>query len=252
MTRRRFYAPPETFTGDRTSVKLSADETQHLRNVLRLKAGDEVFVFDGEGREFRGHIDINARDATTIRIIDEVSEGSYESPLHLTMAVALLKGEKFDQIVQKLTELGVNRVIPVINLRADVRLRSDADAARRMDRWQRIAMEATKQCGRSRLMEIAKPIALQHLIEQPQAEGEQRFMFSERDGDSLQDAIGRIPHAPAVTAVIGSEGGWANEEIDQTRAAGWKVVTLPGRIMRAETAAIVIAALLQHRFGDLK
>jgi 16S rRNA (uracil1498-N3)-methyltransferase len=102
-------------------------------------------------------------------------------------------------------------------------------------------------------MKIAEPIAFKSLIEQPQTAGEQRFMFAERAGTSLADTIGQIAQAPeAITAVIGSEGGWADEEIDQARAGGWKVVTLPGRIMRAETAAIVIAALLQHRFGDLR
>jgi 16S rRNA (uracil1498-N3)-methyltransferase len=235
------------------SVTLSADETRHLHDVLRLKPKDEVVVFDGRGREFRGVIEKIARNSTTIRIIEEITGSSLESPLNLTIAIALLKGEKFDLVAQKLAELGVAGVIPVITARADVRLRSESDVTRRLDRWRRIVMEATKQCGRTRLMTITEPIALKCLIEQPPNEGEQRFMFAERDGTSLQDAIDRIGHAPeAVTAVIGSEGGWADEEIDQARAAGWKVVTLPGRIMRAETAAIVVAALLQHRFGDLR
>jgi 16S rRNA (uracil1498-N3)-methyltransferase len=235
------------------SVTLSADETRHLRDVLRLKSGVEVVVFDGCGREFRGEIEKIARSSTAIRIIEEVTGSSLESPVNLTIAMALLKGEKFDLVAQKLAELGVTAVIPVITARADVRLRGESDIGRRLDRWRRIVMEATKQCGRTRLMKIAEPIAFKSLIEQPQTAGEQRFMFAERAGTSLADTIGQIAQAPeAITAVIGSEGGWADEEIDQARAGGWKVVTLPGRIMRAETAAIVIAALLQHRFGDLR
>ena len=253
MTRRRFYAPPEAFSTDRTSVRLNADETQHLRKVLRLRTGDEVFVFDGAGREFRGEIQSVAREATQVRISDEVTIESTESRLNLTMAVALLKGEKFDLIVQKLVELGVNRLVPVITARADVRLRGESDAARRVDRWRRIVMEATKQCGRTRLLTIAAPSALPSCIAQRQSAGEQRLMFAERQGTSLEQLIGEMHDAPkAVTAVAGPEGGWAGEEIDQARAAGWKIVTLRGRTLRAETAAIVIAALLQHRFGDLR
>jgi 16S rRNA (uracil1498-N3)-methyltransferase len=253
MTRRRFYAPPAAFTADRTAVKLNADETQHLRKVLRLKPGDEVFVFDGAGREFRGEIQSPVRETTQVRITAELAPASTESLMNLTIAVALLKGEKFDLIVQKLTELGINRVIPVITARADVRLRSEADAARRTDRWRRVAMEATKQCGRTRLMTIESPIGLGPFIAKPPASGEQRLMFAERDGSSFAQVIDETQNSgEVVTALVGSEGGWADEEIDHARAAGWKVVTLRGRIMRAETAAIVVAALLQHRFGDLR
>jgi len=188
-----------------------------------------------------------------VRITNEVTLESTESRLNLTMAVALLKGEKFDLIVQKLTELGVNRLIPIMTARAEVRLRREPDAARRVDRWRRIAMEATKQCGRTRLMTIEAPIKIERLIEQPPATGEQRLMFAERQGASLEQLLDETQGLPkAVSAVIGPEGGWADEEIDQARAGGWQIVTLRGRTLRAETAAIVVAALLQHRFGDLK
>jgi 16S rRNA (uracil1498-N3)-methyltransferase len=250
MTRRRFYAPHNAFTPDASSVTLSAEETRHLRNVLRLKSRAEVFVFDGNGREFRGEIENITRDSTTVRIIEEVTNISYESPLSLTIATGLLKGEKFDLIVQKLTELGVSRLVPVITARADVRLRSQADAARRLDRWRRIVLEATKQCGRTRLMTIEVPVALWPFLAQPRLPGEQRLLFAEQHGTSLEEATPDTPEA--VTAVVGPEGGWAGEEIDQARAAGFRIVTLRGRTLRAETAAIVVAALLQHRFGDLR
>ena len=131
MTRRRFYAPPEAFAADAKSAALSADETKHLRHVLRLKVGDEAYVFDGAGREFRGEIDNLKRDQTNVRITEEVMPSARESNLNLTMAVALLKGEKFDLVIQKLTELGVSCVVPVITKRADVRIRNDNDADRK-------------------------------------------------------------------------------------------------------------------------
>ena len=227
------------------------DETQHLRNVLRLKVGDEAYVFDGLGLEYRGEIAAIKRDGSDIRLIEEVTASASESDLTLTMAVALLKGEKFDLVAQKLTELGVARVVPVITERADVRLRSKDDAERKLVRWRRIVLEATKQCGRARLMTIESPLTLDEFITRSQIEHELRLMFAERDGASFGDTAANRQTSKSVTALIGSEGGWTDDEINHAREAGWRIVTLPGRIMRAETAAITCAALLQHRFGDL-
>jgi len=251
MTRRRFYAPPQAFAPDDGSVTLNAEETRHLRDVLRLKSGDEVYVFNGAGREFRGQVQSITRDSTEVSLVNEVEPARPESPLTLTMAVALLKGEKFDLVIQKATELGIARVIPLITARADVRIRNGDDSERKLLRWRRIVMEASKQCGRARLMDIENPVVFDNLIERSKQD-ELRLMFSERGGTPLADALGETNLRRGVTTLIGSEGGWTDEEIDQARAADWKTVTLGGRILRAETAAIVIAALLQYRFGDLK
>ncbi|HYX28404.1 MAG TPA: 16S rRNA (uracil(1498)-N(3))-methyltransferase [Pyrinomonadaceae bacterium] len=253
MTRRRFYAAPEAFSSDATSAILNDDETKHLRQVLRLKIGAEVYVFDGEGREFRAQIQQIARNSTQLIIIEEAEPASPESCLHLTLAVALLKGEKFDLVLQKLTELGVTHVVPLITSRAGVRIRSDADALRKLDRSRRIALEATKQCGRARLMTIEKPTSFAEMIARADKTGGLRLMFAERAGESLAAASEQVTSVPDhVSALTGPEGGWTDDEIDQARAARWRIVTLGSRIMRAETAAIACSALLQHRFGDLK
>src|SRR5437868_7707802 len=219
MTRRRFYALPESFAPDAESVTLSADETRHLRDVLRLKGGDEVYVFDGAGREVRGKVQSIARDSTEVSVVSDVEPARPESPLKLTLAVALLKGEKFDLIVQKMTELGVVRVIPIINARADVKIRNDDDGDRKLIRWRRITLEATKQCGRARLMEIENPIAFDDFLKRPKGD-ELHLMFSERGGTSLAAAVGETNQkSDCVTAMVGSEGGWTDEEIDHSRAA---------------------------------
>lgn len=268
MTRRRFYAPPEAFSPDWRSAKLSNDETRHLRNVLRLQSGDEIFLFDGAGKEFHCQVQTVARDSTAVSVTQQVEAAQPESDLNLTLAVALLKGEKFDFVIQKATELGVTRIIPLITSRADVRIKSDDDAERRTTRWQRIVLEATKQCGRARLMKIEKPAMVSDLVRggdtdsitKANASEDARapvkdavqMMFAERQGSSLAETLGDGKNkSQAVTALVGPEGGWSDDEIDEARDAGWKIVTLGGRILRAETAGIVIAALIQHRFGDL-
>src|SRR5207253_3760006 len=106
MTRRRFHAPPEAFASDKTVI-LSAEESRHAREVLRLRRGDEVYVFDGAGKEFRCALREFARDGAVLDVLDEVEAASPESPLDLTLAIALLKHEKFDLVIQKTTELGV-------------------------------------------------------------------------------------------------------------------------------------------------
>ena len=249
MTRRRFHAPAEVFSPDKKSARLSSEETRHLRSVLRLQPGDEVYLFDGAGREFHGQVQTIGRDSTEVKVIEEVDAAQPESILNLTLAIALLKGEKFDLVIQKATELGVTQIIPLSTARADVRINSLAEAERKATRWQRIVLEATKQCGRARLMKIERPMGFAALIHDADKSPELRLMFAERRGASLNEVLSHKPED--VLALVGPEGGWADDEIDQASAAGWKIVTLGGRILRAETAAIVVATLMQNRLGDL-
>src|SRR5438309_258730 len=122
MTRRRFYAPAAAFVVDNQTVVLGAEEARHARDVLRLQPGDEVHVFDGAGKEFRCAVREFDREGAVLNLLKEVSPARPESPLHLTLAIALLKGEKFDLVVQKAVELGVSRIIPLDTERADVHL----------------------------------------------------------------------------------------------------------------------------------
>ncbi len=241
MTRRRFHAPPDAFTNQ--TVTLAADEARHLRDVLRMKPGDEVYVFDGLGHEFRCAVSNVRRDVAELRIDAEVEPAKPESHLQLNLGVALLKGEKFDLVVQKATELGVTKITPLITRYADIHLRDASDAKKRMTRWQRIAIEAAKQSGRAFVPEIGLPVEFESVeVDGPVA------MFSERNGEPIES----LPAVTSITALVGSEGGWADEELETAQARGFHVVTLGGRILRAETAAIAVTVLMQHRFGDLK
>ena len=249
MTRRRFYAEPAAFAPDKKSLTLSAEETRHARDVLRLQSGDEIFVFDGLGREFQCSVQTISRAQAEISVIAEVEPARPESPLNLTLAIALLKGEKFDLVIQKATELGVKRIVPLDTERGDVRLRDGDSSQKRLTRWRRIALEAAKQTGRAYVPEISAPLALSVLWA---SAGENKLMFSEREGKSLSEATNAFdPRGTEVIALVGPEGGWADTEIAFARKGGWKIVTLGGRMLRAETAGITVIALLQHRFGDL-
>ncbi len=237
---RRFYTPKENFQADKAILNL--DETRHLRDVLRLREGAEICVFDGEGREFLGAVEKISKSETLLKIIREITPSAPESSLDLTLAIALLKGEKFDLVVQKSVELGVNRIIPLNTKRADVKL---TDGEKKLERWRKIALEAAKQSGRAKLLKIEKPIDFKEFVE---AKSGTRILFAERNGTSFSE----IETAQQIIAVVGAEGGWEDTEIETAREKGFQIITLGGRILRAETAAISTAAILQHRFGDLK
>lgn len=242
---RRFYAPTQDFTD--SNISLNTDETRHLRDVLRLREGENVQVFDGEGKEFLCKIETIEKKDSCLEIIQEILPSAPESNLDLTLAVALLKGEKFDLVIQKAVEIGVTKFIPLITQRTDVKLK---ETEKKFERWRRIILEASKQCGRAKLMQIEKPIEFKDLIANSASlrlYGENFVLFSERDGEIFST----IKADKKITALIGSEGGWDDLEINLAQQNGVQIITLGGRILRAETAGIVIPALLQNYFGDL-
>ncbi|HEV7643451.1 MAG TPA: 16S rRNA (uracil(1498)-N(3))-methyltransferase [Pyrinomonadaceae bacterium] len=251
---RRFYAAPNQFT--QNSIKLSLEESKHLRDVLRLREGDEVSVFDGEGKEYGCKIEKTGggKEPAELTVTGELEPPAPESKLDLTLAIALLKGEKFELVIQKATELGVNKIVPLQTLRSDVKIKKNreaaktAGAAKKIERWRRVALEAVKQCGRARIPEITAPIEFSEFIKGDRA---LTLFFSERKGKSLDELENPMPGTDKITAVIGPEGGWDDTEIMLAENAQARIITLGGRILRAETAGIVVIALLQNLYGDL-
>ena len=237
----RFFALPESFRDER--ILLDSGETRHLRDVLRLAEGANVTVFDGCGAEYSCTVVEIKKTETELLILNRQEPASPESHLKLTLAAAMLKGEKFDLVVQKAVELGVVELIPLQTVRCDVKPR---DASKRAERWRRIAMEAAKQTGRASLMKVADPMDFEAFVRGDRSSSG-LILFSERDGQQKLEN----PGTESLTAVVGPEGGWDDKELALARAEGITIITLGGRILRAETAAIAITAVLQHRFGDL-
>jgi 16S rRNA (uracil1498-N3)-methyltransferase len=232
---------------------LSREETHHLTRVLRLKAGDEAFVFDGCGREYRCNILKVEESRAQLEVIAEL-EDRVESPFHLTLAQALAKGEKFDLIVQKATELGVGTILPLITDNADVKLEEER-SEKRLERWRRISLEALKQCGRRRLVEIEAPIRLSRLLDTSSRDVDGSafsvVVFSEKGGVGIADALAGLVDGSSLTALIGPEGGWSPEELALFGELGIKSATMGPRVLRTETAAISAVTLIQHILGDL-
>jgi 16S rRNA (uracil1498-N3)-methyltransferase len=235
----RFFSPPENFNAN--AAVLSESETRHLRDVLRLTVGETVHVFDGAGREYECIVETIGKHETRLAILNEVPPTAPESTLDLTVAASITPGEKFDLAIQKSVELGVRRFIPLATARCEVKLK---DAERRIERWRRIAFEAAKQCGRARLMSVESVAPFNKVFEMTETP---IVIFSERYGVSFDS----IKPDGKLTAVYGPKGGWTDDELELARNSGANVITFGGRILRAETAAIAITAILQHRFGDM-
>ena len=241
---RRFYASPIRFQNG--FVSLDADETRHLRDVLRLREGAVVQVFDGEGREFSCVVKQSNKKETLLKISEEIAPPASESGLNLTLAVALLKGEKYDLVVQKAVELGVTKIVPLLTKRSDIKIKDSKEINKKSERWRKIALEAAKQSGRAKLMKIETPTGFESFIESESDDA--KILFAERGGESFSE----IKAGKNITAITGAEGGWEDSEIEAAQVKGFQIITFGGRIMRAETAAITIAGILQNRYGDLK
>ncbi|MEQ1924209.1 MAG: RsmE family RNA methyltransferase, partial [Pyrinomonadaceae bacterium] len=167
-----------------------------------------------------------------------------ESPLQLTLASVVIPGDKYDLIVQKAVELGVRTLVPLASIRSEVKLK---DLAKKLTRWRRIALDASKQCGRARLMSIAEPQDVADLLVETSNSDRPKIFFSEREGTKLP----LLDNPKTLLTVIGPKGGWDDAELKTAQNNDFHIVTLGGRIMRAETAAIALTAILQHRFGDV-
>lgn len=241
----RFLLSEENINGN--TACLSPDEARHALKVLRLSHGDEVEAMDGRGRAWKGTLSVNGRE---VGIVLNEMLPSTEAPVELTVYMGLVKGEKLELIAQKLTEIGVSRLVPVRMERSVMQITA-AEAAKKLERPRRIAREALKQCGRTREMEITDPIDFQTLAER--ASGHKKcFVFWENADDTrLLDVFRQQPELDDLACVIGPEGGISEKEMETLINAGACALTLGKRILRAETAAIAASAEILALWGDM-
>jgi 16S rRNA (uracil1498-N3)-methyltransferase len=246
MQRHRFYATPSSFA--ETFVKLDADEAHHLTRVLRLGSGARVFVFDGEGGEFECEVARVAKHEVELNPLRRLDD-AVESPLRLTLAQAMIKGDKFDWVIQKATELGVTRIVPLVTDHGDIK-RAEERAGQRLQRWRRISLEALKQCGRRRLVEVCEPAPFDDFC--GSTASSECLIFSERGGESLAAVSAKLRDFNQLSLCVAPEGGWSEHELRKAASCGFTPVSLGTRTLRTETAAIVAVALAQHIFGDMR
>lgn len=222
-------------------LTVGGDGFHHLVRVLRARPGDRVVLFDGAGREADAVVVAVEGGEATLDAAEPRQAAPATTPI--TLHLALLKGEKMDWVVQKATELGVARIVPVETAHTVVRL-SGERAGTRAQRWRKIAAEAARQCGRADVPEIDEPTPIEQTLRRP---APVRLFLHETATTPLPPTIAGAP----IWVAVGPEGGFSPAEVEAARAAGWSIVGLGPRVLRAETAALAILAILQFSSGDL-
>lgn len=253
---RRFFV--ENLRLNDKRVEIRGVEFAHLKKVLRLTVGSAVDVFDGSGTELTGVVEVMEKNHAVIKV-----EGSgvslRESPLRLILIQGLPKGEKTDIIIQKATELGASEIRFYASLKSVSKMPSGKEGIK-AQRWRRIAIEAAKQCGRS----VVPEAAFFEDLDSASAglDGAVKVALWENEkATGIAEAIKNPPPASSmrgqasgtvIAALVGPEGGLPNEEIEEARSLGFTPVKFGPRILRAETAAIAVLAVLQYALGDIR
>ncbi|MDD4169730.1 MAG: 16S rRNA (uracil(1498)-N(3))-methyltransferase [Desulfotomaculaceae bacterium] len=230
-------------------VSLNGPDVIHITKVLRLRPGENLICMDGRGKSYLVEIEKFFMGEVICTVQKEIPAPA-ASPLRVTLVQGIPKGDKMDLIIQKGTELGVNLVIPLLCERTVVKL-DEAKTLMRLKRWQRIALEAAKQCRRIDVPEICRPKGWEQVWTTLSPGAATLILWEEEVEYSFKEFFRQHPELKAINIFIGPEGGFTREEVERTRFHGVRPVTLGPRILRTETAGLAVLALVQYQWGDL-
>ncbi|MBI5526391.1 MAG: 16S rRNA (uracil(1498)-N(3))-methyltransferase [Deltaproteobacteria bacterium] len=240
MSKRRIFIPEQRVKAG--EVELLRPEAKHLVTVLGLRDGDRVVVFDGEGREYDATLRNTGRCKGAALRIEGPGRKAEGGALDVTLIVALIKNRNFDLVVRKAAELGAARLVPVVTER------TVKEAGAGVSRWRKISAEASRQCGRADVMDVAEVTQFGSAI--ASCTGSLRLMAWEGGGTTLAESL-RAWAGGSISIAVGPEGGFTHGEVAAARAAGFVPVTLGPRILRTETVPLALLAIMQYVFGDL-
>lgn len=246
----RIFTPESLSSGG--ELILPEPAGHHLTRVLRARVGDFLQVFDGKGHEHGAVITAIHGALVTVKVETAVVVTN-ESPLRITLAQGVARGERMDLIVQKATELGVADIVPVLTVRSVAKF-DQTQALKKKNHWQAIAISACEQCGRAHVPPVAKPTPLSEWLARSQATTDVRLLLDSTAARSLSEQLAaplRGADQKSVRVLIGPEGGLSQAERDAACRAGFSPVALGPRILRTETAALAALTVLQALWGDL-
>jgi len=226
------------------SLNVGGSAANHIMRVLRAREGDELTLFDGRGGEYGARIAGFRKDSVQVEL-KEHRTVERESMLDLTLAQGISRGERMDWVMQKATELGVARIVPLITERSVVKL-DERQSKRKVEHWRGIVIAACEQSGRNRVPEVAAPRAFHEMLGKDACAG-RKLLLSPVGTLNARD----LALTGAATLLVGPEGGLSPDEQDLALGAGFEQVRMGPRVLRTETAAIAALTILQHDFGDL-
>jgi 16S rRNA (uracil1498-N3)-methyltransferase len=242
---RRFYIDPEKI--DANELVITGSDAYHISTVMRMSEGDRIFLTDGTGRAFEARIEFMKEQNVGV-VIEKKLSPSNESPLEMIVAQGFLKDKKMDDLIRPLTELGMTRWVPTLTRRTVARPDSGR-MKKRIQRWQSIAIEAIKQCGRTVVPSIEPLMDFSEVLDYF-SNADKKLFFWEQANQPLLNKSFKKP--ASVLILLGPEGGFTNQEAGMAMDKGCIAVSLGCRILRAQTAAVCSCALTQYLFGDLQ
>jgi 16S rRNA (uracil1498-N3)-methyltransferase len=244
---RRLFVSEVLYRGQ--EIVLKGRDRRYVHDVLRMGPGDSLVLFDGSGMEYPSTI-IEAKARHVTLRIEGGQPGRTESPLKIRIGVGLLKKNKMDLVIQKVSELGVNEILPVAAHRA-VTVLDPERANQRRERWQMIAQEASRQSGRSTVATVQPVVSFEAIVEQT-GDSDSSLIFTTQTASPLEGLARQPSKRPRrMLLLVGPEGGFSPEEEQTAQRKGFIPVGLGPRVLRAETAAILAVGIVQYRFGDL-
>ena len=238
----RIFLAPEDISSD--IVTVTGDQARHLALVLRAKPSDMVSVLTGDGHEYECRIVSVHKKEVRAEVISKAPY-SAESPISITVIQGISKGERMDIAVQKSTELGAVRFIPVITKR------TQAKQTQKVERWRKIALSAAQQSGRDKLLKIDEPLQLEEFLDSIEPVSAGIIFFEENREKNLKEILSDLKGAKEIMILIGPEGGFTKEEVSAAIEKGFRNASLGPRILRTETAPITALSIIQYKLGDM-
>lgn len=240
----RVFLPPEAFAEG--PLTIDGEAFHHLCRVLRLTEGDRFYALDGRGTLYHVTLSAVSKDRAE-GVVTASQPAGGEPPIPITLVAAIPKGERWEWILQKATELGVSRILPLMTARTVVRIDS-RKAADKQARWQKIVQEAAEQCERGRVPEVLPVLAWDAFLARTELREGLFLACLERAGEPVPRVLEASPRPEAITVLVGPEGGFTPQETEQALEAGARGVSLGSRILRAETASLAVLAMLAYHY----
>jgi 16S rRNA (uracil1498-N3)-methyltransferase len=243
---RRFFIQPDTEISD--EVLLSEQESHHIAKVLRLTAGTSLQLLDGRGNIHDAEI-ISLGKQAKLRILASIHVHRDEVPLRVCQSV--LKGHKMELLVQKCTELGVSEFTPFYSERCQLKKTELTKISKKYHRWQRIIAEACKQCNNPIMMQLNPLVSLDEMIMLQDTSVQKILFWEEEKQQNSLHSCSLQPDKAGLQIVFGPEGGFPGAEVDSAKEAGFQILSLGPRILKAETANIAAVSIIQHLLGNM-
>lgn len=236
----------EQALSEHSNIELEEGPSHHILKVLRMQVGRELILFNGDGFEFLANIQATSKKHATIQTGSHTVRTN-ESPLHTHLAIGVSRGERFDWVLQKATELGVNEITPIFSARCEVKLKGER-LDKRVQSWTKILISACEQCERNTLPTLNAPETLEEFSSS--ATADLKLVLHHRDATSLGKLHEKSPSAQSCCFLIGPEGGLSEQEIKHAQNQHFKALTLGPRVLRTETAPIAALSAFQLLWGD--